>query len=151
MIKVVPDTNIIISGMLGSLGFPRQLLNLGLAKKIVLYGSEETYAEFAEKVRMPRIQKYLKKQMYTPDKILLDYKSMIKIVEPFDLLKGVNIAKEDRDDDIYFRIAKASGASIVVSGDKKHVLVVGEYDGIHAVPVSRFIESFSKLDSSKLY
>src|SRR3989344_6523683 len=151
MIKVVPDTNIIISGMLGWQGFPRQLLNLSLAKKVVMYGSEETFNEFCEKIRLPRIQKYLKRQMYTPDKIILDYKSIIKIVEPFEILQGEQIANHDRDDDIYFRVAKASGAKVVVSGDKKHVLSVKEYDGIVAVPVSKFVASFSKLKSSKLY
>jgi putative PIN family toxin of toxin-antitoxin system len=151
MVKVVPDTNIIISGMLGSQGFPRQLLNLSLAKRVVMYGSEETFNEFCEKIKLPRMEKYLKKQMYTPDKIILDYKSIIKIVEPFEVLDGVQIANWDRDDDIYFRIAKACGAQVVVSGDKKHVLSVKEYDGIVAVPVSKFIGSFSKLKSSKIY
>ncbi len=151
MIKVVPDTNIIISGMLGSQGFPRKLLNLSLAKKIVMYGSEETFNEFCEKIRLPRIQKYLKKQIYTSDKIILDYRTIIKIVEPFEVLQGVEIARDDRDDDIYFRIAKACGAKFVVSGDKKHVLSVKEYEGIMTVPVSKFVESFSKLKSGKLY
>lgn len=151
MIKIVPDTNIIISGMLGYQGFPRQLLNLSLAKKVVMYGSEETFKEFVEKIHLPRLQKYLKKQMYTPDKIILDYRSIIKIVEPFEVLQGRQIANQDRDDDIYFRVAKACGAKVVVSGDKKHVLSVKEYDGIIAVPVSKFIASFSKLKSSKLY
>lgn len=151
MIKIVPDTNIIISGMLGSQGYPRQLLNLSLAKKVVMYGSEETYKEFCEKIKLPRLAKYLKRQIYTPDKIILDYKSIIKIVEPFEVLKGVSIANQDRDDDIYFRIAKASGARIVVSGDKKHVLSVKKYDGIMAVSVSKFIDNFTKLKSSKIY
>jgi len=151
MIKVVPDTNIIISGMLGSLGYPRQLLNLSLAKKVVMYGSEETFNEFCEKIRLPKLVKYLKKQIYTPEKIILDFKSIIKMVEPFEVLKDVAIANQDRDDDIYFRIAKASGAKIVVSGDKKHVLSVKKYDGIITISASKFIEGFTKLKSSKIY
>lgn len=151
MIKVVPDTNIIISGMLGSQGYPRQFLNLSLAKKVVLYGSEETFNEFCEKIYLKRLSKYLKKQMYTPGKIILDYKSIIKIVEPFEVLRGQQIANQDRDDDIYFKVAKACGAKIIVSGDKKHVLSVKEYDGIIVVPVSKFVQRFSELKSSKLY
>ena len=151
LIRVVPDTNIIISGMLGNQGFPRKLLNLSLAKKVVLYGSQETFEEFCEKVRLPRLQKFLTRQMYSSEKIILDYKSIIKIVEPFDLLDGEAIANNDRDDDIFFRIAKACGAKIIVSGDKKHVLAVKEYDGIVTVPVSKFIEKFQNLESSKLY
>jgi len=145
MIKIVPDTNVIISGMLGGFGNPRKLLNLSLAKKIILYGCEESYSEFCDVINRPKLANYLRRQLYTPQKMTLDYKSIIKIVEPMDLLEDENIAFQDRDDDIYFRIAKASGARIIISGDKKHVLVVKEFDNILVVSVSNFIDSYSNL------
>lgn len=116
-----------------------------------MYGSEETFNEFCKTIKLPRLKKYLKRQIYTPEKIILDYKSIIKIVEPFEILENIQIANQDRDDDVYFRVAKASGAKIVVSGDKKHVLSVKKYDGIIAVSVSKFVNSFTKLKSSKIY
>lgn len=137
--------------MLGNLGFPRRFLNLSLAKKIVLYGSEETFNEFCEKVRLARLGKYIKRQIYTPEKLILDYKSIIRIIEPFDILEGERIANVDRDDDIFFRIAKACNAKIIVSGDKKHVLSVKEYDGIITVPVRKFVEKFINQGSHQFY
>lgn len=145
MIKIVPDTNVIISGMLGGYGNPRKLLNLSLAKKIVMYGCEETFTEFYDVINRPKLARYLSRQLYTPQKIILDYKSIIKIVEPFNLLENIEIAESDRDDDIFFRVAKACGARIIVSGDKKHVLSVIEFDDILVVPVSKFLDSFLKL------
>jgi putative PIN family toxin of toxin-antitoxin system len=147
MIKIVPDTNVIISGMLGGHGNPRKLLNLSLAKKIILYGCEESFSEFCDVINRPKLSNYLKRQLYTPQKIILDYKSIVKIVEPMNLLVGKKIAIHDRDDDIYFRIAKACGARIIISGDKKHVLAVEEYDNILVVPVSKFINSYSIVTS----
>lgn len=149
MIRVVPDTNIMLSGMLGFPGYPRKILNLALAKKIVLYGSEETFAEFKEKILKKRIQKYWKKQIYTPEKIILDYRSLIKIVEPFDTLEGVSITR-DKDDDIFFRVAKACSSKIIVSGDKD-VLDERQYDGIRAVTGKKFIDSLEKLGLVKIY
>lgn len=150
MIRVVPDTNIMLSGLFGAPSPSRQLLNLALAKKVVLYGSEETFKEFCEKINMPRVQKFWKRQIYTPEKLKLDYRALVKMVEPFELLEGVDIVTRDPDDNIYFRVAKASKSKIVVSGDKD-VLSVKKYDGIVAVTVRNFIDSFSKQASSKIY
>lgn len=135
--------------MLGFPGYPRKILNLSLAKKIVLYGSEETFAEFKEKILVKRVQKYWKKQIYTPEKLVLDYRSLIKIVEPYEVLEGVSITR-DKDDDIWFRVAKACGAQIIISGDKD-VLDIKNYDGIRAVTGKRFIDSLEKLNLGKIY
>lgn len=149
MIKIVPDANILISGMLGFHGPPRKVINLSLSKRIVMYGSDETYKEFCETVRLPRLQKYWKGQIFTPEKMVLDCRSFIKMVEPFDVLVGVKIVEQDPDDDKYFRVAKACGAKIIVTGDKK-VLDVKKHGDILVVTASSFIESFSKLNQSKL-
>lgn len=149
MIKIVPDANILLSGMLGHPGPPRKIINLALAKKIVMYGSEETYKEFREKIMLPRLQKYLKAQIFTPEKMILDYRSFINMVEPFNILAGVNIVAADPDDDIYFRVAKTCDAKIIISGDK-NVLKVKKYDGILVVKPADFLRSFNKLEQSKL-
>ena len=150
MIKVVPDANILISGMLGPLGPPRRIINLSLAKRIVMYGSKETYEEFCKKVYLPRLQKYWKAQIFTPEKMILDYRLLMSMVEPFDMLAGAKIVKGDPDDDKYFRVAKACGARIIVTGDKK-ILEVKKYDNILVVTPASFLESFSKLRQGNLF
>ena len=150
MIKVVPDANIILSGMISRYGAPRKILDFALAKKIVLYGNDETYKEFCEKIFLPRLQKYLRAQFFTPEKMMLDYKSFINMVEPFDTLSGINIVEKDPDDDVYFRVAKASNAKVIVTGDKA-VLGVKKYDGILVVSATNFLNSFQKLGSSKFF
>lgn len=149
MIKVVPDANILISGMFGFPSYSRKIISLALAKEIVLYGSKETYEEFCEKVKLPRLQKYWKAQIFTPEKMILEYRSLINMIEPFNELAGVNIVKLDPDDDKYFRVAKGCNAKIIVTGDKK-VLSIKKYDDILVVTAVNFIESFSKLKQSKI-
>ena len=145
MFKVVPDTNVLISGMIGhSDGFPRHILNLGIERKILLVGNHESFLEFSEKIKMPRLRKYLEARLYAPEKMIMDYKALINISEPFEVLKGKRIVDGDPDDDLYFRIAKASSSKIIVSGDKE-VLKANKKEGITVVSPKRFIEGYLRL------
>ena len=148
MIKIVPDANIILSSMLGSYGAPRKLINLALTKRIVMFGSSETYNEFRRKIALPKFKKYLERQIFTPDKLDLDYRTFINIIDPHDTLQDVNIVEEDPDDDMYFRVAKASGSRIIVTGDKG-VLKVKKFDDIIVVQPRKFIEKISALSSDQ--
>lgn len=146
MIKLVADANTIISGMMGSeSGASRAILNLALAKEVLIFGSQETYKEFCEKLKLPRIRRYLARRFFTPEKIILDYKSIVNIYEPFEILAGKIITRDPKDD-IYFRVAKASGSSIIVSYDKD-LLDLIKFDDIVAVSPGQFITSFNRLKS----
>lgn len=146
MIKVVPDANIILSGFLSHQGNPRRLINLALSKRVILYGSEETYKEFIEKINMPKFKKYIQRQLFTPEKLIMDYRTFINMVEPHESIKIKGIVKEDPDDDVYFWTAKACKASILVSGDKA-VLKVKKYENIRVINIETFIRLFSKTNS----
>lgn len=132
--------------MLGSHGAPRQLINLALSKRIVMYGSAETYGEFREKIGLPKFKKYLERQIFTPEKLDFDYRTFINLVDPHGTLRGINIVKDDPDDDMYFRVAKACGSKIIVTGDKG-ILKVKKFDGIITVKPSKFVEKISILSS----
>lgn len=149
MIKIVPDANILISGMFGFPSRPRKIISLALAKEIVLYGNKETFEEFCEKVRLSKFKKYWNAQIFTPDKMISDYFTLVTMAEPFDMLAGVNIVKLDPDDDKYFRVAKVSGAKVIVTGDKR-VLEIKKYDDIRVVTAADFLESYTRLKGSKL-
>ncbi len=150
MIKIIPDANIIISGMISPDGATRKIIDLAFAKKIVLYGSDETYKEFCEKIKLKRFQKYLKKQYFSPEKIMLDYHSFIDIVNPFDILQDQNIVARDPDDNKYFIVAVASNSKIILSRDK-HLLDIKEYGDIRVVRPERFLKSWYKLNKGKLF
>lgn len=145
MIKVVPDTNVIIKGMLGYTSECRQILNLALSKDLVLYGSEETFAEFCKKIKMDKFAKYWKTKLFSPEKVIMDYKTIINIVKPTEEAQKLIIPIRDSDDAIFFKIAKSCGASIVVSADIKHVIEVKEFDGIKAITAERFMEVYKKV------
>lgn len=143
MIKVVPDSNVLISGMFGFKSACRKVLSLAMAREIVLYGSSETFAEFCEKVNLARLKKYWRAQLFTPEKMILEYRSLINIVKPDKELQDLRVVKEDADDDEFFRIALSCNARILVSGDKR-VLAVKKYRGIIVVRAADFVESYSR-------
>lgn len=144
MIKVVPDANMILSGMLGTAGPTRKIINLALAKNIVMFGSSATYKEFCEKIKMTRLQKYLKKQLFSPEKIILDYKSFISMVEPKSTDINRKFIDEDPDDDEYVRVAFACNSRIIITRDN-HFLNIKKFGKIIAVTPEKFIQSYTKL------
>jgi len=142
MIKIVPDTNVIIGGFLGHGGPKRWVINLALEKRIVLYGSAVTYEEFLDVISREKFKKYLDKQLYTPEKLDFDYKSFINIVDTEGIYDGKRITA-DPDDDEYFRVAKASGSKIIISEDS-HILDIKSYENIRCEKTKKFIDCYVK-------
>ena len=149
MIKVpiVPDTNVLLSGMLGIPGSTRKILNFALSRRLVMYGSSVSYREFLEKTKLPRVQKYFRGQYFTPEKVSLEYRFCINMVKTAGIYEGQKITA-DPDDDEFFRIAKSSGSRIIVSRDP-HVLDIKRFDNIITVTPEHFMQKFYTLDCSK--
>ncbi|MDO8474268.1 MAG: putative toxin-antitoxin system toxin component, PIN family [bacterium] len=150
LIKVVPDTNLIISGFLWH-GDPRQILNLAETNEIELYGSEETYNEFCDVIRREKFKKILASNIYTPEKLTLDYRGIINMVSLRGELADLRVVDGDKDDDLFFRTALLARAQIIISKDTK-VLGVKKHAGIIVVDPATFLNDiFSKLKKGKLF
>lgn len=121
-----------------------------MQKKIILYGSEETYKEFCRIIEDERFDKYLKKQYFSPNKIKLDYRSFMNMINPFDVLKDEIIVIRDQDDDEYFKVAIASNSQIIISRDKD-LLEIKKYNNIIIVKPKKFLKSWYKLNNGKLF
>ncbi len=51
----------------------------------------------------------------------------------------LNVVKDDPKDDHVIECAVAAGADVLVTGDKKHLLKMGEYQGTRMVSVADFM------------
>lgn len=143
IIKIVPDTNVIIGGMLGYHSPERKLLSLCLAKRVSLYGSSVTFKEFCEKIKEQRLQRYWIKKNFSLDKIILDYKSLVTMHEPFGSAASVLIQINDPKDEIFVRVSLSCGAKIIVSKDH-HLLDLEKFQDIKIVTPQKFIDAYSK-------
>ncbi len=148
LIKVVPDTNILINGLLTYNTDPRRLINLAMARKIAFFGCKETYSEFVTRIRKPKLVNYIKKKNMTYDSITSAYDCIVNIWSINDVYKDLQVCR-DPFDDMFFQIAKSCSCSIIVSQDND-LLAVGKYDGIRVVSAEVFMKNYLELRTGNI-
>jgi uncharacterized protein len=111
MIRVVLDTNIVVSALLQPLGSSARILVLALSDALQLSVSGNIYAEYEEVIRRPRFR--------------FDSDVIAAILEAIRL-KGIWIKPTeairvclDPDDDIFVECASAARAGYLITGNTK--------------------------------
>ncbi len=56
MIRIVVDTNVVVSGALADEGLPASILDLAANRKVLMVVSPDILAEYAEVLRRPRFK-----------------------------------------------------------------------------------------------
>ena len=136
MIRVVLDANVFVSALIRPEGPPGQLVRLLLtADAFGLVVTPAIAAEIARALRYPSVKKLLKGG-FDVDDWLADLAIVADIVEDGALPTAVS---SDPDDDKYLYAAAAGRAAFVVTGDR-HLLDVGDYEGIRIVTPRRFLD-----------
>lgn len=130
MIKLVLDSNVIISGIVFG-GKPRKLLQHVIEGGLELYLSKEIINEVIE---------ILRKKFKYPHRMLLavdnELASIWIIVEP-DI--KVDFITEDEDDNQIFECALSAECDYIVSGDH-HLLSIKNHQSIEIKSVSEFLD-----------
>jgi uncharacterized protein len=112
MIRVVLDTNILVSALLQPLGPPAQVFVLALGGSIQLCVSGSVYAEYEEVISRPRFAR-------SADLIAATLQAIRENgiwVRPTERVT----ACADPDDNIFLECAQAANADYVVTGNLKH-------------------------------
>ncbi len=112
MIRVVLDTNIVVSALLQPLGPPAQVFMLGLGGSIQLCVSGNVYAEYEEVISRPRFARSAEIIAAT----LQAFREKGIWVRPTERLTVC----ADPDDDIFLECAQAAKADYIVTGNLKH-------------------------------
>ncbi len=136
--KVVPDTNTVVSGLLWH-GAPHELLLLAREGKITLYTSPALLAELRDVLSRPKFIVRLRKVGTTPRKISLEFAALAKLARPEAI---VPVVPADPDDDVVLACAISASAQIITSGDS-HLLALKSYLGIPIVTAREFLNQFS--------
>lgn len=130
---VVYDTNILISGMVWG-GTPYDCIKLAMTDSVEGLTCAEIIAEFNEKLTTK-----LEYSQFRTSKIvtrLLGFLQMVKITNKLERIT------KDPDDDKVIECAIVGGATHIVTGDKKHLLPLQNYQGIHIVTAVDFLGQF---------
>ncbi|HJZ94989.1 MAG TPA: putative toxin-antitoxin system toxin component, PIN family [Candidatus Solibacter sp.] len=111
MIRVVLDTNIIVSALLQPLGPSAQIFTMALSGSIQMCMTGPVYAEYEEVIRRPRLKR--------SDEIITATLQSIRDnalwVRPSDKVR----ACLDPDDDMFLECAQAARADYLVTGNTK--------------------------------
>jgi putative PIN family toxin of toxin-antitoxin system len=112
MIRVVLDTNVVVSALLQPLGPPAQVFFLAPGGSIQLCVSGNVYAEYEEVIRWPRLRRDNNIVIATLQAI----REKSLWVRPTEAIRACT----DPDDDIFIECAQAARASYLVTGNLKH-------------------------------
>ena len=129
--RVVPDTNILVSGLLWT-GPPHELIRMAEEGDIELYTSLEILDELEDVLCRDRFQRRIATLDTNVEELMKRVRLLMNIVEIE--LPDVPLVKEDPDDDMFLVCAKTAKASMIVSGDY-HLLNIGNFGDIQVLKV----------------
>jgi len=111
-LRLVIDTNVVISAALKPDGLQRTVLLLALTKPARLYVSEAILSEYREVLARPELQirKGIRQQLLQ----LIDNRS--HVVAPTHLLQVTS----DPDDNMFLECADAARADYLITGNQRH-------------------------------
>ena len=132
--KVVVDTNIFVSGILSPSGFPAQILDLLLRRKITPLISPAILREYAEVLAR-------KEFSFNPDTVQ-DYLYAIGLYAQKIWGISPHPALPDPDDEVFLACALEGKANFLITGNKKH-FPDHLCKPIRIVSPREFIEKFS--------
>ena len=139
--RIVADTNTVVSGLLWQ-GPPRRLIDLARGRRLTLCTSLTLVAELAEVIARDKFAEQVRAAGLSATELVQDYERLAEIVTPEPLPAP---ASRDPDDDHVLACALAAKAELIVSGDKRHLLILGEYQGI---PIRTASEALSRLTAA---
>ena len=108
--KIVLDTNIIVSGLLKSQGNPAQVLTLALAGAVQVCHDERILAEYAEVLVRPRFKFDPKRVREVLTKLDVDGLAV-------DASGESNLDLPDADDEPFLAVALAASVDFLVTGN----------------------------------
>lgn len=134
MVKVVLDTNVIISAALSSDGNPGIIFEMLISGMIKNFTTQEIIDEVREVLERPRISELL--LLKDKEFILSTYETLSEKIEPSITL---NLVQSDPDDNKFIDCAVNAAVNYLISGDS-HLLKLNDVQGIKIVSPTEFIQ-----------
>ncbi|MFH1586994.1 MAG: putative toxin-antitoxin system toxin component, PIN family [Candidatus Diapherotrites archaeon] len=133
-IKIVLDTNIIISALLCSEGSSAKILEKIIAGEIESFTSSGIIEELREVLDRKEVKERVEKRARFF--LLENFYGLSEIVEP----EGkIDVVREHKADNKFIEVAVEAGAKYLVTGDR-HLLKVGGFKSVNIVKPKRFLE-----------
>ena len=112
MMRVVLDTNIVVSAMLNASGTAAAALRLGLNRHVQLCVSDAMLEEYEGVRRRPKFRR-------PPQVVTALMKSIRAVAEKFEPTAVLSVS-EDEADNRFLECAEAADADYIVTGNQQH-------------------------------
>ncbi|MEN9491536.1 MAG: hypothetical protein RJA63_1985 [Pseudomonadota bacterium] len=140
VLRLVLDTNTVLSGLLWG-GIPARLISAARAKEITLHCSAPLMDELRGVIQREKFAKGLAARGVTAEDLCNGYAALCQLVEPRPIVR----TSIDPDDDQILSTALAARAHLIVSGDRKHLLILHQFEGI---PIVTAAEAVSMIEAA---
>jgi putative PIN family toxin of toxin-antitoxin system len=132
-VRIVLDTNTLVSGVISPGGAPRQLLNAARSQMFDLCSSAVLMAELQDVLSREKFATRLAQAGLIPMDIVRELRRMSYMNAPTSVPR---VVLDDPDDDHVLACAVAAQADLIDSGDKHLHGLGGQYQGIRIVNAS---------------
>ena len=144
-VRIVLDTNTIISGLISPGGLPRQLLDKARSQQFDLCSSTVLMAELLDVLSREKFSSRLSQAGITPLDIVRDLRRLSSICTPINVPR---VIVNDPDDDHVLACAVMAQADLSVSGDKHLLGLGGQYQGIRILNAAEAMQMISARQDS---
>jgi putative PIN family toxin of toxin-antitoxin system len=136
-VRIVLDTNIVISGLLWNGPSHELLANLDL-NSVALYSSFPMLAELAKVLHRTKLARQIASSQSSPEQLLDRYVHSVTLVVP----QETGRLAPDVDDDMVIGTAMAASADFLITGDAP-LLSVRRYEGGEISTVREMLQRFA--------
>ncbi|MHC1725238.1 MAG: putative toxin-antitoxin system toxin component, PIN family [Syntrophobacteraceae bacterium] len=144
MMRIILDTNVLISAILSPKGLSAQVFRYEREDKIELAFSPATIEEAWRVLGSVRIQALLQKRGISSDKAKTFFESILKSSFLTPGILTVKAVSEDPDDDKFLACALEANADFIVSDDA-HLCKLKSFHGVHIVDSFMFLKVMERL------
>ena len=131
--RLVVDTNILVSALLAAPSLPAQLVTLWRDGRFELLTTAEQLDELTRVTRYPRIRERLAPAI--AGRLVNDLRALATTVDKLPVVE----VSADPDDNYLLALATAGAADFLVTGDKRDLLGIAVYEGTKIITVRDFL------------
>ncbi len=136
--RLVIDTNILVSALLAATSLPAQLIVLWRAGRFDLLTAAEQLDELTRVTRYPKIRERLAPAV--AGRLVNDLRAVAITVDKLPVVD----ASPDPNDNYLLALAAAGAADFLVTGDKRDLLGLGVYEGTKITTTRNFLTQYGR-------
>ena len=133
--RVIIDTNILVSGLISEYGAPAKIVDAMLQGQIIPVMSTVTFQELEDVLLRPQLQGYFERSGVSTHEFLVNLEKVAEFIQP----QPVNIFIRDEKDRPFIELASTlPQPEYIITGDKdfEH----DRYSGVPVVSASLFVQ-----------